>query len=339
MMRIEKRLLMAVLALGSAYLAGCGGESSAPLGPSGQGDARLEVPPPSLEVSVVDTPLLKARQDLDSSFLGRQGVAGTGIGVDAEGNEHLVLLVEDDAAMAAAPSMIGSVRVETLVTGRATAFAVYPGRSTGNDRECAAGTLGAAVTRNGSGGGVWWLSNNHVFARSNLAALGESVDYPGRYDADCGHPPVIGTLSAFERIQFNGSANRIDAAIALMRPGTAWSPTINGDGHSYRPTNNVQPPQVGISIKKIGRTTGYTEGTVVLRGVSVWVWYDNGVALFSGQMITTPGFSAAGDSGSLVVTKPGNNPVGLLFSGFGDGSAVLNPIQPVLDRFNIRFLN
>ena len=45
-------------------------------------------------------------------------------------------------------------------------------------------------------------------------------------------------------------------------------------------------------------------------------------------------FSASGDSGSLVVATGSNNPVGLLFAG-GDGLTIANPIDAVLQRFNV----
>jgi hypothetical protein len=51
---------------------------------------------------------------------------------------------------------------------------------------------------------------------------------------------------------------------------------------------------------------------------------------------TNTKFIGAGDSGSLLVTNPGKNPVGLLFAGTSDGKlAVANPIEAVLDSFGV----
>ena len=45
-------------------------------------------------------------------------------------------------------------------------------------------------------------------------------------------------------------------------------------------------------------------------------------------------FLKAGDSGSLLVTRIGNNPTGLLFAGNGTGKmAIANHIDVVLDKF------
>ena len=58
-------------------------------------------------------------------------------------------------------------------------------------------------------------------------------------------------------------------------------------------------------------------------------------ARFVGQISISPGpFSAPGDSGSLVVTQGGNQPVGLLFAG-GDGLTIATPIDLVLQRFGV----
>ncbi|NQU97374.1 MAG: hypothetical protein HQ548_07005, partial [Chloroflexi bacterium] len=45
-------------------------------------------------------------------------------------------------------------------------------------------------------------------------------------------------------------------------------------------------------------------------------------------------FSAGGDSGSLIVTEDGNNPVALLFAG-SKFYTVANPIGDVLDAFGV----
>jgi hypothetical protein len=47
-------------------------------------------------------------------------------------------------------------------------------------------------------------------------------------------------------------------------------------------------------------------------------------------------FSRPGDSGSIIFTGSGDEPVGLLFAG-GSGSTIANPIRPVLSRFGVGF--
>jgi hypothetical protein len=56
-------------------------------------------------------------------------------------------------------------------------------------------------------------------------------------------------------------------------------------------------------------------------------------------VISGNGFSAGGDSGSLIVSDglllADKRPVGLLFAGTGS-STLANPIDLVLDRFNVK---
>ena len=50
--------------------------------------------------------------------------------------------------------------------------------------------------------------------------------------------------------------------------------------------------------------------------------------------MTQAQFIRSGDSGSLMVTETGNNPVGLCFAG-GSGGAFANPIGPVLQALGV----
>jgi hypothetical protein len=88
-----------------------------------------------------------------------------------------------------------------------------------------------------------------------------------------------------------------------------------------------------------------TNGEVTAINVTVDVLYNHGLARFVNQIEIGPGgFSAGGDSGSLVVSDTANangsvgsnNPVGLLFAG-SDVSTIANPIEQVLNFFGVAF--
>jgi hypothetical protein len=50
-------------------------------------------------------------------------------------------------------------------------------------------------------------------------------------------------------------------------------------------------------------------------------------------MMTSKAFGGFGDSGALVVTDDaGRNAVGMVFAGGSNGTAVVNPIAPILAR-------
>jgi hypothetical protein len=87
-------------------------------------------------------------------------------------------------------------------------------------------------------------------------------------------------------------------------------------------------------VKKYGRTTGLTEGTVTAINATVVIRYDKGRARFINQIVVqgSGSFSEGGDSGSLIVTSDQNKPVALLFAG-SSSTTIGNPIQNVLNAF------
>jgi hypothetical protein len=91
-----------------------------------------------------------------------------------------------------------------------------------------------------------------------------------------------------------------------------------------------------MAVQKYGRTTGLTEATVTGVDAAVRVIYSRGSAVFLHQIIIGGGgFSAGGDSGSLIVTQNSRNPVGLLFAG-STTTTIANPIGAVLSELGSR---
>ena len=90
---------------------------------------------------------------------------------------------------------------------------------------------------------------------------------------------------------------------------------------------------LGMGVKKMGRTTGFTTGNITQIDVTTKVNYGaNRVATFNDQLLATP-MSQGGDSGSAVVSDD-NRLVGLLFAG-STNSTIINPIQTVFSALNI----
>ncbi len=134
-----------------------------------------------------------------------------------------------------------------------------------------------------------------------------------------------------------GSSN-VDAALALLRPGA-----MNADGEIMdigTPSATTVAPAVGLSVAKSGRTTGHTTASVAAINTSVQVQYQQGcgqggrkfrVTYTNQVVVNSSTFSAGGDSGSLIVTNNGHNPVALLFAG-SSTTTIGNPIGEVLLR-------
>jgi len=90
--------------------------------------------------------------------------------------------------------------------------------------------------------------------------------------------------------------------------------------------------EVGMDIKKMGRTTGLTRGEILYTDATIDVSYGaDGVATFVDQLVSGA-MSAGGDSGSVIVTDDGMNIVGLLFAG-SDTHTIFSRIQNVIDAF------
>jgi len=279
-----------------------------------------------------------------------KGVVGTAVGHDREDRPDIKVFVEGPG-VAGIPKKLDDVSVEVVVTGKIYALpkpegkpgggtkinpaARFPrpvpiGVSTGHPN-ITAGTIGCRV-KDGFGN-VYALSNNHVYADENRATIGDNVLQPGPYDDGINPDDAIGKLDKFVTIKFDGSNNTVDAAIAFSSTANLGKATpSNGYG---TPKSATVSAYVGMPVQKYGRTTGLTTGKIYATNATVNVGYDTGVALFVGQIIIKPGtFSAGGDSGSLIVTQSGKNPVGLLFAG-SSSMTVANPIDAVLGAFGV----
>ncbi|MBI4493735.1 MAG: hypothetical protein HY690_13165 [Chloroflexi bacterium] len=204
---------------------------------------------------------------------------------------------------------------------------------------CYGGTLGSLVQD--AGAIQYILSNNHVLARTNKAALGDDIIQPGLIDVGCKKiaTDAVADLSAFVPIKFKGKGqvplNSVDAAIARARAGAVATDGAILDVGTL--SNLAALDKVGCAVQKAGRTTGLTRGSVSAVNVTLDVNYGSGkVARFADQFLVTPGsFSAGGDSGSLIV-RDGATPraVGLLFAGSPDYT-IANPVQAVQSALNV----
>lgn len=207
------------------------------------------------------------------------------------------------------------------------------GVSTGHPN-ITAGTIGARVT---DGTYFYALSNNHVFANSNDALIGDDIWQPGAYDGGTS-ADTYSHLTDFAVIDFYGGNNLMDAAIAITDT-SLLSNTTPSDGYGI-PSSTPVSASVGLSVQKYGRTTGFTQGSVEAINATVDVCYEGQsictkLAKFIEQVVIVDGsFSAGGDSGSLVVTKQTNQPVALLFAG-SSSHTIATPINTVLTEFNV----
>lgn len=209
------------------------------------------------------------------------------------------------------------------------------------------------------------LSNNHVLANSNKARIGDPILQPGAADGGTGGEDVIGYLERFVDLEFNSGPAEcpIASAVASIANGLA---ALVGSTHRLQPivanpqaTNQVDaavarpvndddlrddildigvvggviPASLGMAVRKSGRTTGFTTGTIQVMDATVSVMYGAQTARFEGQLVSTP-MSQPGDSGSLLVAGDALLAVGLLFAG-SDQATIYNPMQSVLEALEV----
>ncbi|MDP4199075.1 MAG: hypothetical protein Q8922_14025 [Bacteroidota bacterium] len=288
------------------------------------------------QASVKSDVVSLAVQSATQTLMANAGIVGTGTAIAQDGSRHVMVFAASPSDAAQVPANIGGVATEVRVLGRVHALDVYTGEyrpvvpsgvSVGNSRENSSGTIACVVVKHGI---RYILSNNHVLARSNDAVIGEPIVQPGRAD-NYGMPTgQIGVLSAYKKVSFTQS-NVFDAAVARMTTTSAYD-----EADQFAPSHSWQDAVTGMAVKKVGRTTGITYGTIAATDVTLKVDYDNGMTATSVNQIyiQDPNFLQAGDSGSLLVTQDGNHPVGLCFAGGTDG-AFANPIRPILNYFGV----
>ena len=209
-----------------------------------------------------------------------------------------------------------------------------PGCSVGfkdpNNQFVMAGTFGALVTDKTAS---YVLSNNHVLADENRLPAGSPIFQPGLLDSGNPNTDQIAEFTRAVPLQLNAQ-NQVDCAIARVLTPSLVTKEVLFVGSPQ----GAADAQIDMTVQKFGRTSGYGVGRVSSVDTDVTVQYETGSYTFAGQMIIVglggQPFSAAGDSGSLILERPSNQAVGLLFAG-SPSHTIANHIGDVLKALNV----
>ncbi len=265
------------------------------------------------------------------------------------------------------PQTVGGVKTDVVETGIIRALQAptdrwrpAPGGVSIGHFNITAGTLGCLVTR---GSDLFILSNNHVLADSNQGEIGDAILQPGPADGGTSNdriavleefvpinfgtaPPTCGLAKSIANL-LNALARALGSAHRLATYREADEPNRVDAAIAHPLSNDLVEKrilEIGIpkgsreaglntSIKKSGRTTGFTTGEITQIDATVRVSYGSaGVATFEDQFVAGP-MSAGGDSGSAVLDQE-DFVIGLLFAG-SESTTIINPIQYVLQALNI----
>lgn len=230
-----------------------------------------------------------------------------------------------------------------------------------------AGTLGCYVKKNNK---LYILSNNHVMANSNDAEAGDAILQPGPTDGGSTANDQIAKLSEFIPITFQGggggggtspcpiasaTASILNALAGLVGSKTELKPMKKAqaaenlvDAAIAEPLNpqdvkneilnigqisGTAEAALGMPLKKMGRTTGFTTGSVLQIDVTSQVSYGGSKVGFFVDQFMAGAMSAGGDSGSAVLNDD-NQLVGLLFAG-STNTTIINRIQNVFTALQV----
>ena len=341
-----------------AFVAGCSGTDESLNAPADAGQQSVLLSKSNPRIQVV-----MATQDRHTPSLMKDPlVVGTATGLTENGEPAIIVYLESDHGGKAVPETIEGIPVRKVVSGKITMLrgsstvghtARYPrpiplGVSGGNSKDfaypyCCSGTLGSLVQ---SGGTQYILSNQHVFAGDqaasandpDVAEVGQEINQPGLIDVNCGDIPAdyVGWLTTWA-----AEGTNVDCAIAEVMPGT-----VDPMGSILEVgvlSSQTLDAYIGLLVKKSGRTTGLTRGSVTsingnfTIGGSDECGGESTTAYYTGQIVITGRkISNSGDSGSLVVEDVTTNPraVALLFAG-GRNTAICNPIDDVLSYLGV----
>lgn len=257
---------------------------------------------------------------------------------------------------------VGDLRALQTPTDR---WRPAPGGVSIGHYQVTAGTFGTVV-RDRATGDRLILSNNHVLANSNDANIGDPILQPGTADGGTVANDTIAHLERFCPIEFSTAPPVCPTANSVASLANALARFLSSkhrfevfqsdptavnvvDAAVARPLDDgdildeilqigvvdgTTPAGLGMSVRKSGRTTGFTTGNIMVLNATVDIAYGPGrTARFENQIITSA-MSRGGDSGSLLVAGDTLQAVGLLFAG-SDQVTIHNPIQLVLDCLEV----
>jgi hypothetical protein len=185
------------------------------------------------------------------------------------------------------------------------------------------------------------LSNSHVLALSDgRARKGDEICQQSRADNPLGWCGNCGELDRWvlDNITINNRRVGVDAAVARVSTAlrSVTMRSIVGIGALDART---APAQLGAAVRKRGRTTELTSGTIA--AIAIDMQNDSGITLrnqIEANGIGGQRFTAPGDSGSLYVTGQGQVPARAIALHWGSaaGRSFGSPIDAVLQALAVQ---
>ena len=276
------------------------------------------------------TDLFEVKQKVEDSLLKMKGVVG--VGLASMSPERLTIYVENQETAKKIPLVLLGTETRTIIT-RVPKFQIernkktrpaLPGISIGH-KSTTAGTFGFVVLDKNTKQRLI-LTNNHVAANFNRAALEDHIYQPGPFDGGT-EDDTIGILLKYREVTSDN--NLIDGAVVRPDNDSDIFDEILGIGK----VSGAEEARPEMTLRKSGRTSGITGGTVL--DINATIAIDGapfGRTVFRDQIVTTA-MAFPGDSGSVSVSE-NNRAVGLISAG-SDTITIHNKIRNVARLLNV----
>ncbi|MHA3964812.1 MAG: chymotrypsin family serine protease [Candidatus Thorarchaeota archaeon SMTZ1-45] len=276
------------------------------------------------------------------------------------------------------PAEIDEELIDVIQVGKLRAFQIdkktrhrpCPMGTSGGHYLITAGTNGELL-RDKRTGKTCIGTNNHVGANSNNAQIGDPYLQPAAYDGGTVQNDTIGHLLRFIPISFGLDQSECAAArfwsgiyniparafgrMTRLQPVVAYpeynlvdaamievaESDVSSNIVELGVPRGVRQPQLDMLVQKSGRTSCHTIDGVIT-GIDATLGpidYGGRYAYFRDQIvISKEGFSAGGDSGSLILDNEGYA-VGKLFAGSEEQNiTIANSVQTYLDMLDAELI-
>jgi hypothetical protein len=194
------------------------------------------------------------------------------------------------------------------------------------------GTLGAIV-RDKANSAAMMLTNFHVACVTDTWAVGDDITQPSRVDGGACPSDTVGEITRAVL------SENVDGAVLSLNGDRPFQCSILEIGE----VKGTAAAALGMAVRKRGRTTGLTYGSVTSADYTTTIDYGDGLGShtlkhqirIAVDSAKSTQFGNSGDSGSVVVDN-NNNVIGLYFAGTTTGAiGVANPIAAVLSELDI----